>query len=149
MFKSCPDDGREALAEGTMKLRIQDNSVRLRLTRTEVDRLDEHGEVEACAAFPGEHALRYAVKSDKSDGVGARFDAHAIVVTIPAAEVHDWAISDRVSIRGSEPLPGGESLAILVEKDFACLKPREGEDEADMFPHPGVPSGSRGGEETC
>jgi hypothetical protein len=27
-------------------------------------------------------------------------------------------------------------LKILVEKDFACLAPREGEDESDMFPHP-------------
>ena len=25
---------------------------------------------------------------------------------------------------------------ILVEKDFQCLAPREGEDESDMFPHP-------------
>lgn len=132
-----------------MKLRIQDNSVRLRLTRTEVDSLDEHGEVAAFTVFPGEQALRYTVKSGKADRVGARFDAHAIVVTIPAAEVHDWATSERVSIRGSEPLAGSESLAILVEKDFACLQPREGEDESDMFSHPGAPSGHREGEETC
>lgn len=126
-----------------MKLRIQDNSVRLRLSRTEVDRLDARGEVAAVAAFPGEQSLSYAVKSGRSGSVGARFDAQALVVTIPAAEVHDWATSDRVSIHGSEPLPGGDSLTILVEKDFACLAPREGEDESDMFPHP------RGGEETC
>lgn len=132
-----------------MKLRIQDNSVRLRLTKTEVDSLDEHGEVAAFTAFPGEQSLRYAVTSGKADRVGARFDVHAIVVMIPAVEVHDWATSERVSIHGSEPLAGGESLAILVEKDFACLKPREGDDESDMFPHPGFPSGQRGGEETC
>jgi hypothetical protein len=65
------------------------------------------------------------------------------VVTIPAAEVHDWATSDRVSIYGSELLAGGDSLAILVEKDFTCLQPRAGEDESDMFPHP------REGRETC
>jgi hypothetical protein len=27
-------------------------------------------------------------------------------------------------------------LNILVEKDFACLAPRAGEDERDMYPHP-------------
>jgi len=122
--------------------------VRLRLTKTEVDTLDELGEVVASAVFPGGRELRYAVKRDGHD-VGARLDAHAIVVTIPADEVHEWATSDRVSIHGSEALPGGKSLAILVEKDFACLKPREGEDESDMFPHPAVPSGHREGEETC
>lgn len=127
-----------------MKLRIQDNSVRLRLTRSEVDRLHESGEVSAAAAFPGGQSLRYVVKSSgQSDGVGAQFDARAIVVTIPAGEVRDWAGSEQVSIHGSEQLAGGESLAILVEKDFACLAPREGEDESDMFPHP------RQGEENC
>lgn len=126
-----------------MKLRIQNNSVRLRLTRTEVDRLARNGEVAAFTGFPGEQALRYAVKSGDPGSVAARFEADAIVVTIPAAEVHDWAMSDRVSIRGSEPLTGGDSLAILVEKDFACLKPREGDDESDMFAHP------REGRETC
>jgi hypothetical protein len=34
-------------------------------------------------------------------------------------------------------------LRILVEKDFACLAPREGEDESDMFPNP------LSGKETC
>jgi hypothetical protein len=126
-----------------MKLRIQDNSVRLRLTRTEVDRLDEQGEVAAVAAFPGNQALRYVVKRGGSGTVGARLDAHTLVVTIPPAEVHEWATGDRVSIDGSEPLSGGASLTILVEKDFACLAPREGEDESDMFPHP------REGRETC
>lgn len=126
-----------------MKLRIQDNSVRLRLTRTEVDRLDAQGEVSAFAAFPGEQALRYAVKIGRSGRVSARFDDHVLEVTIPADEARDWARTERVSIHGSEPLPGGDSLAILVEKDFACLKPREGEDDSDMFPHP------RENEETC
>lgn len=127
-----------------MKLRIQDNSVRLRLTRTEVERLDEDGEVSALAVFPGGRALRYTVASGRaSSPVGARFEEQAIVVTIPAEEVRAWANSEQVSIRGSESLAGGESLSILVEKDFACLQPRAGEDESDMFPHP------RQGEETC
>jgi hypothetical protein len=32
-------------------------------------------------------------------------------------------------------------LGILVEKDFACLAPREGEDESDMYPHPEAKQG--------
>lgn len=127
-----------------MKLRIQDNSIRLRLTRSEVDKLNTSGEVSSVAAFPAEQALRYAVRTaDDRRAVGARFDAHAIVVTIPAGRVRDWAESDEVTISGSEPLDGGDELAILVEKDFACLAPREGEDESDMFPHP------RQGEDQC
>ena len=37
-------------------------------------------------------------------------------------------------------LDDGEKLSILIEKDFACLAPRAGEDEADMYPHPNVDS---------
>ncbi len=124
-----------------MKLRIQDNSIRLRLTRTEVDQLSEEGEVRASALFPGGSCLQYAVNSSsKSHSLEARFDSAGIVVVIPQAEVRDWAQSERVSITGSNKVSDNSSsdaaLTILVEKDFACLKPREGEDESDMFPHP-------------
>jgi hypothetical protein len=48
-----------------------------------------------------------------------------------------WAASELVSIDGEQGLDDGSVLRILVEKDFACLAPRAGEDESDMFPHPG------------
>ena len=41
-----------------------------------------------------------------------------------------------MSIAAVETLDDGDLLKILVEKDFACLAPREGEDETDMYPHP-------------
>ncbi|HEX7718824.1 MAG TPA: hypothetical protein VF389_03370 [Woeseiaceae bacterium] len=124
-----------------MKLRIQDNSVRLRLTRTEVDQLSDEGEVSASALFPGGSSLQYAVTSSpQAHTVEARFDPAGIVVVIPQAEVQAWARSEQVSITGSTKVSDKSSsnaaLTILVEKDFACLKPREGEDESDMFPHP-------------
>ncbi len=55
---------------------------------------------------------------------------------IPEAEIISWSDSDEVSIAASQILDGGDQLNILVEKDFACLAPREGEDETDMYPHP-------------
>jgi len=48
-----------------------------------------------------------------------------------------------VSIAASQILDEGDQLSILVEKDFACLAPREGEDETDMYPNP------KAGEESC
>ena len=42
---------------------------------------------------------------------------------------------------GEQQHDNGDVLSILVEKDFACLAPREGEDESDMFPHPGAEQG--------
>lgn len=66
----------------------------------------------------------------------AHFIDRILTVQLPESEVQEWASSEQVSIVAEEALGGGAHLAILVEKDFACLAPREGEDEADMFPHP-------------
>jgi hypothetical protein len=124
-----------------LKLRIQDNSIRLRLTRTEVAQLSDEGEVTASAMFPGGSCLQYAINSSpQAHTVEARLDSAGIVVVIPQTKVRDWARSEQVSITGSNKVSDESSsnaaLTILVEKDFACLKPREGEDESDMFPHP-------------
>lgn len=121
-----------------MKLRIRDNSIRLRLTRGEVDALARDGRVASAVAFPGGARLEYAVLcAPGAQAPGAEYAASSVRVTVPADEVRAWAGSDRVSITGEQPLGGDATLAILVEKDFACLAPREAEDESDMFPHPG------------
>lgn len=119
-----------------MKLRIRDNSVRLRLTRGEVDQLRDDGRVSACTGFPGGREFRYTVESSPaSDKPGAFLSAGVITVRLPETAVLDWANSEQVSIKGEQILDD-DKLAILVEKDFACLAPREGEDESDMYPHP-------------
>ena len=56
--------------------------------------------------------------------------------TLPATLAAAWAAGDQVSIEADQPLRAGEVLKILVEKDFACLKPRDDEDETDAYPHP-------------
>lgn len=118
-----------------LKLRIQDNSVRLRLTRGEVERMRQEGRVSAITAFPGGVRLEYALEA--SEGAGARFAAGRLAISVPRTSVEQWAGSEeQVSIEGTQPLDDGGQLAILVEKDFRCLTPREGENESDMFPHP-------------
>ena len=119
-----------------MKLRIRDNSVRLRLTRGEVEQLRQDGLVSARTGFPGGREFRYVVESSPASVTpGAFLSDGVITVRLPETSVLAWATSEQVSIKG-EQLLDEDKLAILVEKDFACLAPREGEDESDMFPHP-------------
>jgi hypothetical protein len=119
-----------------LKLRIQDNSIRFRLTRGEVDRLSQEGSASGIVHFPGGSGLEYTVETSPMTGqVRADFSRDRLVVQIPRSMARQWAATEQVSITGTQPLDEG-SLSILVEKDFACLAPREGEDEADMFPHP-------------
>ena len=120
-----------------MKLRIRDNSVRLRLMRGEVDTLQERGEVFASTGFPGSRKLHYRVESSPASvRAAAFFSDNTLTVRLPEAEVVAWATTDQVSIRDEQTLDDGECLQILVEKDFVCLTTREGEDESDMYPHP-------------
>lgn len=59
-----------------------------------------------------------------------------IVVTIPSDVVSAWAGSEEVGIRAEQPTNSGGILRILVEKDFACLTQREGEDDSAAYPNP-------------
>ena len=120
-----------------MKLRIRDNSIRLRLERAEVDTLRDDGLVSARTGFPGGREFQYIVESSPASvNPGAFFSDNAVTVRLPATSVLAWANSEQVSIAGDLLLDDGAPLNILVEKDFACLAPRAGEDERDMYPHP-------------
>jgi hypothetical protein len=126
-----------------MKLRVQDNSIRFRLTRAEVDKLHRDGVVSATVSFPGGSRLEYRVETTALVGEPqAQFSAGDLVVRIPETTVRNWATTEEVSIVGAQPLDEDE-LSILVEKDFACLAPRESEDDSDKFPNP------LEGRETC
>ena len=120
-----------------MKLRIKDNSVRLRLTRSEVDALRANGTVVSKVEFPGARELRYRLESSPASvNPAAFFSDNAVTVRLPESAVLAWVTTEQVSLQGEQLLDDGAMLKILVEKDFACLTKREDEDESDMYPHP-------------
>ncbi len=125
-----------------MKLRIRDNAIRLRLMRAEVETLRAEGRVSARTGFPGGGVFSYRVESSPAGvELEALFGDNALTVRIPENSILAWATSEQVSIEGDLLLDDGETLQLLVEKDFACLAPREGEDESDMYPHPEAGAG--------
>ncbi len=120
-----------------MKLRIRDNSVRLRLTQAEVDILQTEGLVSARTQFPGGRSLVYEVESSPASVTpAAHFSENRLTVRLPETVVLAWATSQQVSMEGEQRLVDGDVLRLLVEKDFRCLTTRDGEDESDMFPNP-------------
>ncbi len=120
-----------------VKLRIRDNSIRLRLTQSEVDTLRHEGRVSARTLFPGGREFRYEIEcTPESVAPGACLSDNGLMVRLPETSVRAWATTEQVSITGEQQLDDAEKLVILVEKDFTCLAPREGEDESDMYPHP-------------
>jgi hypothetical protein len=120
-----------------VKIRIKDNSIRLRLSRGEVDTMRDNGVVTATTGFPGGRQFSYSLESSPASvNPAAFYSDNEITVRLPETIVLAWATTEQVSVAGEQVLDDGEKLTILVEKDFACLAPRDGEDESDMFVHP-------------
>ncbi|MFN0138742.1 MAG: DUF7009 family protein [Pyrinomonadaceae bacterium] len=119
-----------------MKLRIRGNTLRLRLTRSEVDEFASSGRCADKISFGGERALVYAIEKTAGKTVSAVFDGAEIKVSVPGELAHAWTNTDQVGFDAVYRTGDGDELQILVEKDFACLTPRADEDTADNFPHP-------------
>lgn len=120
-----------------MKIRIKDNSIRLRLTQAEVGSVRDHGVVTSATTFPDGRMFQYELESSPACvSPAAIFSDNTITIRVPESDVLAWAVSSQVSICGQQALSDGDALAILVEKDFACLAPRAGEDESEMYPNP-------------
>ena len=67
---------------------------------------------------------------------GGVFDGTLIDVSIPHSTAQRWATDNaEVSIRAQSAIDQGV-LEFLIEKDFECLDPREGEDQSSRFVNP-------------
>jgi hypothetical protein len=120
-----------------MKLRILDNSIRLRLSQAEVAQLGDAQEVLAMIQFPAGNALHYRIRpSTSAEKINLSYDQDGITVVIPTTQVKEWANSEVVGISATTPLDNNDSVRILIEKDFQCLTTRAHEDESGLFPHP-------------
>jgi hypothetical protein len=115
-----------------MKLRIRGNSVRLRLTQTEVATLAEQGLVEEKTDFGNGQMFVYAVAvSSKFETVTADFQHGQIHIFIPQTIAEIWANGNDVGIFAEQ-----DTLKLLIEKDFTCLITRNTTEDDDTFPHP-------------
>ena len=114
-----------------MKLRIKGDSIRLRLTRSEVAALADGGRISDQTRFPAGAALGYCVVAEAAvPFVAAGFDGGVVTIRIPLESARAWAGSEEVTIRAELPVDGG-TLVLLVEKDFPCTTPRAGVDDRD------------------
>lgn len=112
-----------------MKIRIKDNSIRFRLTQSEVSELGRNGLISGNTEFPG-NTFTYAVERTEESTLSAEFEANRMIVRVPAPMVSEWVSTDRVGFDGQSG-----KIKILVEKDFVCLD-NTLEDQSDNYPNP-------------
>ena len=119
-----------------MKLRIRGNSVRVRLTKSEVDRLGTGERVEQATQFSKVASLKSSVESTPRVAAPlVEFAGSTLCVLLPTELVRRWATSDQVTIDGKQDAGAGTLLQILVEKDFECIHSRA-EGNNDAYPNP-------------
>ncbi len=119
-----------------MKLRIRGNSIRIRVSKSELAGLAETGSTEDAVRFSPTAELRYRLEVAPSGGVEARFAGAVVTIAVPRPRLETWLAPEAVSISAEQAIGGGQTLRILVEKDYTCLAPRAGEDDSDLFANP-------------
>ena len=121
-----------------MKLRIKGNSLRLRVTRSELMRLSAGETIEEAIHFAPEPTavFRYALASSpETNQVGIRYRDGEVTVAIAPEQVRAWSEDSQIGIYATLHLGSAGPLEIAVEKDFACLDGRD-EDNQDTFSNP-------------
>jgi len=121
-----------------MKLRIKGNTLRVRVSRSEVARLLAADLLEETVYFAPEPTAKftYALKQDRSlSRPAVQYTENRVAILLPTHQVISWGTSDQVGIAENIGLGNLGSLGLLIEKDFACLD-RSDEDNQDTFPNP-------------
>jgi hypothetical protein len=127
---------------GVMKLRIKGDSLRLRVSRSELARFLRGERIEETIHFSPEPEakLTYSLENAAYDAsTGVRYSAGHVTVLLSKDHVRTWSDSNQVGIYASVGIGSGNSLELVIEKDYACID-RSDEDNTDTFenPHAGV-----------
>ena len=112
-----------------MKIRIKGDSLRYRLTRSDLNTLATEGSLKESTNF-GANVLLYAIKIKDTTLLEATFSGNEITLFMSQNMISELTDTDKV---GFDNKFG--TLNLLVEKDFTCLDNVE-EDQSDNFPNP-------------
>jgi hypothetical protein len=112
-----------------MKIRIKGNSLRYRLTQSEVVKVWREGLLEEQTKLIPETFI-YAIKVGDTEQLSAEFTGNKIILHISKAMIEELHDTQRVGFDG-----WSGSVRLLIEKDFTCLDNTE-EDQSDNYPNP-------------
>ena len=119
-----------------MKIRINGNSVRIRLSRSEVDKFGAEGCLEEQTEF-GNAVFIYALQSKKDiDVLSASWVGNKMTMFVPEQIIQKWVTTEKVGYDAHMPIGNDKTLFLLLEKDFKCLDNTMMEDQEDNFENP-------------
>ncbi|KAA2216597.1 DUF7009 family protein [Maribacter flavus] len=118
-----------------MKIRIQGNTVRYRLTKSEVETLAQTGYYKEETLF-GERTFVYAIKADQAiQELHADYVNDTITMYLNKDKSSAWPKNEIVGFSSEIKTSNGNTLSLLLEKDFVCMDNTD-EDQSDNYPNP-------------
>lgn len=119
-----------------MKIRIKGNSIRYRLTQTEIANFGKNGMLEERTEFVNGESFYYSLQ--KKEGIGhleASFSGNRISIFVPEKMASEWTTTEVVGFDTKMNIGEGKELFLLIEKDFVCID-HTFEDQSDNYPNP-------------
>lgn len=121
-----------------MKLRIKGNSLRLRVSRSELAHFMGGGRIEETIHFTAspEAKLTYALDSTvQTEPLRLEYQSQKVTVILSKDQARIWGSEGEVGVYSAVDLGDDGSLEVVIEKDFACLD-RGDEENIDTFTNP-------------
>lgn len=119
-----------------MKIRIKGNSVRLRLSKTEVAKLAKDGVVTEQTDFPESIFTYSLVLADSVDKINASYANNHIRLELSKQLGLEWPNNTIVGFDAQLQMANGKSISLLIEKDFQCIDNTMNEDQTDNYENP-------------
>ncbi len=103
-----------------MKLRIKGNTIRFRLTKSEVEYFGKENQLEEKTEF-GNCSLTYFLKTVDDEKLSAGSSNNTISLFVPMHLAKEWMGTEKVGLEDEMEMGNGKKLFLLLEKDFKCL----------------------------
>ncbi len=119
-----------------MKIRIKDNSIRLRLTKTDVDDLRNKKSIDSKTVISFSEIFQYRLEvSSEVKNISGQFKNGKITVSISSKMAEILTETNEITVKGEQENGEKEKLFLLIEKDLQCLDETV-EDQSDMYENP-------------
>lgn len=122
--------------KNNMKIRIKGNSIRYRLTKTDIAHFKTAGFIEERTEFLNGPSFLYRLESKAGiQSMEALFSGNTICIFVPERIAATWTSTKVVGFDSTMNIGDGKELLLLIEKDFVCLD-HTLEDQRDNYANP-------------
>ena len=120
-----------------MKIRIAQQSIRIRIKPAELEALHATGSLHQSLAMgpKPEQVLTFRVLRDAATAlITVTYAANEVLLNVSPALITEMLETERVGVTIKHEIQPGRLLSICFEKDFKCLTHRD--EDSDGYPHP-------------